>query len=49
MKNKIRINTQFVFVEENQVLINSDRNEDQWVPINFQWIPVIKLNKIMNK
>jgi hypothetical protein len=48
-KTKTSINSQFVFSENNQVLINSDRNNDEWFPINFQWIPVMKLNKNMQQ
>ncbi|UNY99028.1 hypothetical protein MQE36_01445 [Zhouia spongiae] len=49
MKNKLKtgINAQFVFSEDDQVLINSDRNKDEWYPINFQWIPVVTLNQNM--
>lgn len=40
-KRKTEIASQFVFSENNQVYINPDRNNDEWLPISFQWIPVI--------
>lgn len=47
-KNKA-INTKAAFSNNNQVYLkknekNMDELED-WYPINFQWIPVIELNK----
>lgn len=48
-KSKIEVSSQFVFSENNKVLINIDRNSNEWNQINFQWIPVFELNKSMNK
>ncbi len=44
-----KINSQYVFAENNKVLLRIDAEANTWYPINFQWIPVIKLNKSMNK
>jgi hypothetical protein len=46
-KLKTGLNSQFVFSENNQVLINCRTNEEEWSPINFQWIPIVKLRKKM--
>lgn len=46
-KRKTSLNSQFVFSENNQVLIN--RNNEEWFPINFQWIPIVKLRKNMKQ
>lgn len=48
MKPK-KINSQFVFAKKNTVFINSSRKEKIWYPINFQWIPVIKLKQEMQQ
>lgn len=50
------INTQHVFSKSNQVYLKKDTNEvcpidnnnDEWFPINFQWIPIVELNSIIN-
>ncbi|MUH38136.1 hypothetical protein D9O36_19975 [Zobellia amurskyensis] len=44
------IETQHVFSENNQVFLknNFTRNstvEEEWSPINFQWIPVVQLQE----
>ncbi len=46
-RQKTKLNAQFVFSNDNQVLINSSNNREEWYPINFQWIPVIKLHESM--
>ena len=43
------INTQYVFSEKNQVSIKTNDNNNEWYPINFQWIPIKKLNENMNQ
>lgn len=52
------IETRHVFTENNQVFLKHDsienmqianKNKEEWHPINFQWIPVIKLNENLNK
>ncbi len=48
-KNKVR--SKYVFAEEEQVFLKknlgnssvTEDQEDEWCPINFQWIPVINL------
>ena len=51
MKKK-GIQTKHVFSENNQVFIKNNEgftpknvNEEVWFPINFQWIPVVKLQE----
>ncbi|MDO6808983.1 hypothetical protein Q4603_10185 [Zobellia galactanivorans] len=44
------IETQHVFSENNQVFLknncsNNTLTEEQWSPINFQWIPVVQLQE----
>jgi len=46
------IPTRYVFAENNQVFINrkyqgttSRIHDEEWFPINFQWIPVCSLGK----
>tara|TARA_R110002050_G_scaffold233063_2_gene368752 strand:- start:21836 stop:21988 length:153 start_codon:yes stop_codon:yes gene_type:complete len=41
-----KMNAVHVISKDNKVFIKSETNE--WYPINFQWIPIVKLNKIMN-
>ncbi len=41
--------TQYVFSEKNQVSIKVNKSENEWYPINFQWIPIQKLNDSMNQ
>lgn len=51
MKSKklnVIMNTRYVFSQNNQVSLKNNL-EDEWFPINFQWIPVIKLNESMNQ
>ncbi|WOD43287.1 hypothetical protein [Hwangdonia lutea] len=43
------IKTQYVFSENNQVSIKTNKEENEWYPINFQWIPVKKLSESMNQ
>lgn len=43
------IKTKYIFSENNQVLIKASENDDEWYPINFQWIPVKKLTDSMNQ
>ncbi len=50
------IDTQHVFSKNNQVYLKKDTNEaslidnnnDEWFPINFQWISVIELHNNFN-
>lgn len=50
------IRTQHVFIESDQVYLKrghqnlqpSDSEADQWFPINFQWIPIMRLNNDLN-
>lgn len=45
--------TKHVFIKDNQVLLKKDNyipfskndNNEEWYPVNFQWIPVIELHK----
>ncbi|CAM4381893.1 hypothetical protein [Zobellia nedashkovskayae] len=44
------IETQHVFSENNQVFLRNDftgssSTKEEWSPINFQWIPVVKLQE----
>ncbi|CAM4312501.1 hypothetical protein ZORO111903_12900 [Zobellia roscoffensis] len=44
------IETQHVFSENNQVFLRnnctgSSSTKEEWSPINFQWIPVVKLQE----
>lgn len=60
MRNKFNctIQARYVFTENNQVYLKrstseiegtiSNGNDDEWSPINFQWIPVFELNKELN-
>lgn len=43
------LNSLHVISKNNSVFIKSKTNEDEWHPINFQWIPVVKLNETMNQ
>ncbi len=50
------IDTQHVFSKNNQVYLKKDTNEatlidnnnNEWFPINFQWIPIVELNNNFN-
>ena len=42
------MNTKFVFSKNNQVTLKNSIDKE-WYPINFQWIPIIKLNQVMNQ
>ena len=54
MKTKV-INSKHVFAKNNQVFIKNEVgfssnksekiNEEAWSPINFQWIPIMKLQE----
>lgn len=46
MKEKA-IKTVHVFSKNNQVFIKNKTNidEDQWFPIIFQWMPIVKLQE----
>jgi hypothetical protein len=49
------IKTKYVFAKNNQVYIkntskisseeNTNLKQEEWTPINFQWIPIVELNK----
>ncbi len=43
------IKTRYVFSEKDQVSIKMNTSSDEWYPINFQWIPIQKLNDSMNQ
>ena len=52
------IETRHVFTENNQIFLKHNsieqthltrKNNEEWHPINFQWIPVIKLNQNLNE
>ncbi|MFI1773717.1 hypothetical protein [Thalassobellus citreus] len=40
-----KINSVHVISKNNKVFVKSEANE--WFPINFQWIPITKLNDAM--
>lgn len=50
------IETQRVFSENNQVYLKKDtdgsfikdKRNNEWFPINFQWIPIVELNNNFN-
>jgi len=48
MKNKI-INSSYVYSENNIVSIKTNKENNEWYPINFQWIPIMELSTEMNK
>ncbi len=41
------IQTIQVYAKNNHVFVKSKvkSNEDQWFPINFQWMPIVKLQE----
>ena len=46
------INTNYVFNEDEQVFLKSvnsisskPESDEEWHPINFQWIPVVEMHK----
>lgn len=46
------INTRHVYSENDQVFLKKETNtnrfmEEEWFPINFQWIPVLQLQELM--
>ncbi|NMH89549.1 hypothetical protein [Flavivirga algicola] len=43
------MNSQYVHTKNNKVYLKIDHEINEWYPINFQWIPVIELNKNMNQ
>ncbi|WP_158655085.1 hypothetical protein [Flavivirga eckloniae] len=43
------MNSQYVHSKNNKVFIKIDKESSEWYPINFQWIPIVELNKNMNK
>ena len=43
------IKTKQVYSEKNQKTVYLKKTNQEWFPINFQWIPVIKLNNELNK
>lgn len=52
-KRKNAIEAQHVFTEDNKIFLrkitlnksgnNSEDNQNEWVPISFQWTPIAKL------
>ncbi|MDD7885722.1 hypothetical protein [Flavivirga sp. 57AJ16] len=47
-KKTNRINSQYVHSKNNKVYLKADNETNEWYPINFQWIPIIALNKNMS-
>ena len=47
-KKSNRMNSQYVHSKNNKVYQKIDNETNKWYPINFQWIPVVKLNENMN-
>ncbi|MEC3908145.1 hypothetical protein VOI54_14030 [Tamlana sp. 2201CG12-4] len=47
-KNSKKLNAIRVVSKNNQVFVKSNTELNEWYPINFQWIPVIQLNKSLN-
>lgn len=47
-KQTRNVNSQIVLLQGIQDTNNSIYCSDDWYPINFQWIPVIKLSKYMS-
>jgi len=43
------IRTKHVYSEKNSNKVYLKKDDEQWFPINFQWIPVLKLNNEINK
>lgn len=43
MKTKT-INSQYAYSENNIVSIKINKEKNEWLPINFQWVPIINLN-----
>jgi len=42
------INTKYVYSEKKDNTVYLKQNNDNWFPVNFQWIPVVKLNNKLN-
>ncbi len=42
-------NTRYVHSKNNKVYLKIDNETNEWYPINFQWIPIIELNKNLNQ
>lgn len=47
--NTKKIKTQYVFSKDNTVSILINAETNIWSQVNFQWIPIAKLNKSMSK
>ncbi|WP_149275880.1 hypothetical protein [Pareuzebyella sediminis] len=48
------IKTKYVYSENSQVFLKKETEgdtltEEQWFPINFQWIPVVELHKSLTE
>jgi hypothetical protein len=43
------IKTKHVYSEKKQNIVFLKKNNEEWFPINFQWIPVVKLNNELTK
>lgn len=48
------IKTQHVYSEKSQVFIKKEirgetQTEEEWFPINFQWIPVMELRELLSQ
>ena len=48
-KKSNRMNSQYVHSKNNKVYLKMDNESNEWYPINFQWIPIMELNKNMNQ
>ncbi|GAA3639938.1 hypothetical protein [Flavivirga jejuensis] len=43
------MNSLYVHSKNNKVYLKMDSDSNVWSAINFQWIPIIELNKNMGK
>ncbi len=43
------INTNHVYFDKNENKVLLKEKDEKWYPINFQWIPIVKLNNELNK
>ncbi|WP_303317591.1 hypothetical protein Q4Q34_16880 [Flavivirga abyssicola] len=48
-KKSNRMNALYVHSKDSKVYLKTDNEANEWYPINFQWIPIIDLNKNMNQ
>ena len=43
------MNSKYVHSKGNKVYLKMDNETNEWYPINFQWIPIMELDKNMNQ